>query len=201
MPTGYTSAIDDKDISFEQFVWRCARGMGALVMMRDDYLGAKIPERFEASPYHQDALEKAQKERKRLLAMSDDQIENENRAEMAKLAKESEEATARSKEALARYDRMVAKVEAWAPPTKDHEGLKKFMLEQLSTGRPFDMGGDYEGRRGAFKTKPAAWRRERIAAIDEQIAYHSRAYVEEVERTEERNDWLDALRGSVPPTE
>jgi hypothetical protein len=37
MPTGYTAAIKD-GISFEKFVWDCARGMGALVMMRDEPL-------------------------------------------------------------------------------------------------------------------------------------------------------------------
>jgi len=35
MPTGYTNCIKD-GVTFEQFVWKCARAMGALVMMRDE---------------------------------------------------------------------------------------------------------------------------------------------------------------------
>lgn len=51
MPTGYTANVPD-GITFEQFVWQCARGMGALVMMRDEPTGAPIPERFEPSDYN-----------------------------------------------------------------------------------------------------------------------------------------------------
>lgn len=55
MPTGYTAAITDKDISFEQFVWDCARAFGALVLQRDDAIGSpiKLP---EPSPYNRDRL-------------------------------------------------------------------------------------------------------------------------------------------------
>ena len=48
MPTGYTAPIKD-GISFNDFMWGCARAFGALIMMRDDPPGTPIPERFE--PY------------------------------------------------------------------------------------------------------------------------------------------------------
>ncbi len=50
MPTGYTDAVKD-GITFDQFVLGCARGMGALVMMRDEPSGTPIPERFEPSRF------------------------------------------------------------------------------------------------------------------------------------------------------
>lgn len=50
MPTGYTADLHDgKDVTFDQFVKQCARGMGALVTLRDAPWDAPLPERFEPS--------------------------------------------------------------------------------------------------------------------------------------------------------
>lgn len=67
MPTGYTANVHD-GITFEQFVWQCARGMGALVTMRDEPTGAPIPERFEPSDYNAKRLQEAKDELVRLRA-------------------------------------------------------------------------------------------------------------------------------------
>jgi hypothetical protein len=43
MPTGYTYEIEDGSITeLNEYVWRCARAMGAMVMMRDKPSGARI---------------------------------------------------------------------------------------------------------------------------------------------------------------
>ena len=67
MPTGYTLELyDGKDITFEEFVLKCARAFGALINMRDEPRDAPIPERFEPSYYHLKELIKAKSGQKKL---------------------------------------------------------------------------------------------------------------------------------------
>ena len=56
MPTEYTDAIAD-GISFNDFMMKCARGMGALIMMSDEPSDAPILEQFEPSDYCSTLLE------------------------------------------------------------------------------------------------------------------------------------------------
>ena len=47
MPTGYTAIIEDKPgLTLREFALRCARGMGACIMQRDDNMDEppKAPE-------------------------------------------------------------------------------------------------------------------------------------------------------------
>lgn len=76
MPTGYTDALyEGEDVSFEQFVWRCARGMGALVTMRDDPPDTPIPMRFvPQTAYYDRELEAARAEVARIESMPLDEI-------------------------------------------------------------------------------------------------------------------------------
>jgi hypothetical protein len=70
MTTGYTAAIAN-DITFNDFAMRCARAMGALVMMRDEPFDAPIPERFEPSDYHIKKIADASARLLELQAMSE----------------------------------------------------------------------------------------------------------------------------------
>jgi hypothetical protein len=65
MPTGYTCIIEDKpDVTFAEYVWRCARAFGALLSMREDSLDAPIPDELksEDTDYYKTAYEKAKQE-------------------------------------------------------------------------------------------------------------------------------------------
>lgn len=59
MTTGYTSIIED-GCSFAEYVWRCARAMGANIRMRDDSLDTPVRE-YEVDPHHQEQAEAAAK--------------------------------------------------------------------------------------------------------------------------------------------
>jgi hypothetical protein len=60
--TGYTATLTEKDQTFEQFVWACARNFGALITMRDDPMDAPVPELFELRSYYSERVEEARKE-------------------------------------------------------------------------------------------------------------------------------------------
>jgi hypothetical protein len=196
MPTGYTAAVVDGTITeLAPFALQLARGMSALVMMRDDPWDKPIPERFEPSPYHWEQLDAVTKERDRLLALSDAEAENEARAAFDAALAEKERYLAAKAEQRERYLAMILKVQAWegAP-----DGLKDFALQQLNEGMRFDCDvGD-----GSYWPEPElvsgpTWRSRALAKVEQQIGYHATKCGEERQRVDERNAWVAQLRKSL----
>jgi hypothetical protein len=199
MPTGYTSAVADGKITeLEPFVWRLARGMGALIMMRDEPADAPVPERFEPSRYNAEELIKLRAEIGRLSAMSDEEAtaaaDAEHKAdEEAKAEYFSEEAQQR-----ARYQSMIARLEAWqgAP-----EGIKEFGLEQLHQSLDFDCREPFSWYREPVERDGPKWRDAKIAKLARDIEYHVKADTEERARTDACNAWVAQLRQSLARNE
>lgn len=194
MPTGYTAALCDGEMSFEDFVWRLARGMGAFVMMRDDSLNAKIPERFEPSDYNSKELAKAEKELKRIQALTIEECNEAAREEYLALKENFTEANKRTDKVRDRLQRMRSKVADWKPPTSEHVGFKEFMLEQLDSTIRFD--GDCYVKMPE-KINGMVWKARKLDALKHDVEYHTKAHREEVERTEGRNKWIAELRASL----
>ena len=194
MPTGYTAAIKG-GISFKQFAMDCARAFGACVMLRDEPGGGEsIPEKLMPSTYSKDALEAAKLRLARLEAMTPiaclmarNREHGENEAR--RLARIEEDASL-----LKKYKAMRANVESWTPPTVDHSGIKEFMIKQIDESIRFDCG--FYDDPGAEKS-PDEWHKGAIRKQLNDIAYHTKSYAEEVERTNQRNAWIKALRDSL----
>lgn len=198
MPTGYTLKAAEGQ-SFEDFVWTCARGMGALIMMRDSASDAPIPERFEPSDYSARGLETAKALICELSGLTPEQA-------TARAKSEHDEEIARRLKAIADrrrqrvlYEEMARRVGDWTPPTKDHQGFKDFMLDQLRISIDGDCSESYYLEMRSPTTDGEAWRTERIERSARDVIYHTEAQANEVARTNERNAWLAALRTSVPP--
>lgn len=194
MPTGYTSKLyyGKKKVSFKDFVMDCARAFGALVSLREDP-NAEIPDKFEPSSYHVEELAKA---KRKLAAASRWTYEDAARLSGAEYAKAI--AYYRSqmvgRAALARrYGAMMKKVDAWVPPTKDHDGLKKFMTEQLSMSLRSDTYKPNRPRR----IRASDFKAMAIHDATHYIAYHTEEMRKEVERAHERTAWVRALRESL----
>jgi len=126
MPTGYTLDLyDGKDITFEEFVLKCARAFGALIDMRDEPMDAPIPERFEPSDYHLKELEIAKKRLKEIKKWNEERAEQEAERAYQEALKRREEFIKKNKLIRKRYEDMLSKVQKWKLPTSDHEDLKK----------------------------------------------------------------------------
>lgn len=193
MPTGYTADIKD-GISFEQFVWNCARAFGALVMMRDAPQGAEIPERFEPSTSYTKWADEARAQIAKLKALQGEEIEiaAAGAYEVALAAwrtREEEKTELRNK-----YNAMLAQVVKWKPPTVDHAGLHEFMADQLRQSIDFDCRPDDP----PVKQDGATWLSQQLEYQRRMLASYLRHQAEEIERTESRNQWLKQLRESVP---
>lgn len=195
MPTGYTAAVKD-GITFEQFVWSCARAFGALVLMRDDPAGAPIPERFEPSDWNAKKLAGARDRLATLEVMSDADAAANARTDYEQAVERHRERLAEIQALSDKYHAMLARVVQWTPPTPEHQGLKDFMAEQLRQSIDFDCSTKY--LTAPLLLPGAAWREAQIAQARKDIEYHAKEHAEEVERTESRNAWLRDLRESVP---
>jgi len=197
MPTGYTDCIKD-NVSISNFILRCARAMGACVTMRDENSGTPIPERFEPSNFYADKVIEVEKELAKTKTMS---IEDADKAAL----KEYEDEIARNekyiRDALSlreKYESMLTQVNAWEPPTPDHIGLKKFMQEQISGSIDFDCSTDHYENKVVEMLSGAKWKEKRLKTLLSDLSRYKRENLEEVSRTESRNNWIKQLRGSLP---
>lgn len=198
MPTGYTADVQSGKITeFADFAMACARAFGACITMRDDPSSAAIPEEFEPSNYNSKALVDANAKLAELEAMTLDERQAAADAENAAAVKEWDDRESEREKQRGRYETMLAKVEAWTPPTTEHEGMKNFMREQLSESIRFDCGDPYGKRPEPRST--ADWYADALARANNDIAYHAKAQAEEIERARKRTKWVADLRTSLLP--
>ena len=195
MPTGYTADIGDKDITFKQFVWSCARNFDALVMMRDDPIDAEIPEEFKPSNYDKESLEKAYRELKDLDQISEKEATLKAIEECNKKNKQEKEYEEKKLVLKNKYLFMLEKVKAWNPPSPDHENLKKFMISQIEESIDFDCKVYFNKTNTPLSGKD--WLKEKRDHILWEIEYHTKEDREECERVAGRNLWLKQLRESL----
>lgn len=196
MPTGYTADIKD-GITFNRFVWNCARAFGALVILRDEPTGAPIPERFEPSSYYADSAKKDEAELARLHSLTKEQASAECLAAYQREQGDYNQRRAEKRDLREKYLRMLAKAKEWKPPTPEHAGLRDFMVQQITESIEWDCSDKYD-RLPACKSTDA-WLADGIEHTRKSLARSQQSYTEEVERTESRNRWLQELRNSVPP--
>lgn len=196
MPTGYTYAIAD-GINFDDFVMQCARGMGALILMRDEPSDAVIPERFEPSDHHALKIAEAVIALEWLNNMSVEDAEVAARQAYVEAIEQKEAGIRKNNELRAKYQSMLDMVLKWVPPTKDHEGLKKFMIEQITGSIEFDCDNSYYSNMSLTQKTGKQWRAEQIASAKRDLEYHTKEHNKELKRTEDRNRWLQELRESL----
>jgi hypothetical protein len=144
MPTGYTADIE-KGQSFEDFVLKCARAFGALLHQRDEPSSEKPRLRTESEDsYYTKALKEANEEVAKLEAMSTEE-RMDHGAGLRQEALDRQQEFFNKKVVLRqKYMDMLAKVEAWFPPTPSHTELKSFMISQIRQSIDFDCNTKYD---------------------------------------------------------
>lgn len=194
MPTGYTADVaTGKVTSLRDYALTCARGMGALIMMRDMPMDAPIPERFEPSDFYAKELEAAKRQLAEIEAMSESLAQIAADAELSERKANAERSAADKREQRARYDEMLSKVSAWEGSP---DGLKSFMMDQLSQSREFDCGGD-TWYQSLDPVSGPEWRAAKESELRKKIERYEAEHQSEVERTEGRNTWVAQLRAAL----
>lgn len=197
MPSGYTAALYEGEQTFNDFVLQSARGMGAAILMRD--LDMNVPITLdqiqETDTYNTEDLDTARTDLVQAQALTDEEAAAESQARYKEEVIAHKESEAKRRALLDRYDLMLRRVQDWDPPTPDHEGLKKLMIEQLSQSIQFDCGAS------SWKpTEPVSgpeYREKRIAHYASEIAYHERQIAEKATRNAGRVEWTVALFESL----
>jgi hypothetical protein len=202
MPTAYTSPIAD-GITFNEYAMGCARAFGALIMMRDDPQNTEIPESFEASKYHKEAIEKEVAELNHLLTMDYATAAKKAREEHQKHIDYHAGEITKGEFLAAKYKAMLAEVEAYESPSSDHDNFKKFMADQITESMKFDCESNHhrEAIESARFMSGEEWILNEKNRLDDSIAYHQREHQKELDRTNNRNEWVRKLRESLEKTQ
>ena len=203
MPTGYTvGIIDGKTATFQDFAKQCMRAFGATIHMRDENMDKEYEPRTP-SDYHTEALEKAKEKLKQAETLTDAELIEMRTKELEETKKFHLESIAKIKVTRAKLEEFLAKAIEFKAPTPEHEGLRKFMIEQLQSTIDFDGKTDYHDKalpqvEMELKNIDANQIRfSMIADANKDITYHLKEYKEELKRCAESNAWVETLLGSL----
>ncbi|AQY37887.1 hypothetical protein P4V72_30790 [Bacillus thuringiensis] len=196
MPTGYTSDIyEGKDVSSSNYILKCARAFGALIEMRDYPMDAEIPE-FKVSEYHLEHEEAAKNELKRYENMSVEEAEKDLEEVYKRKVASNREVIKKKEKLKQRYMYVLAGVKQWEPPTEEHIKLKEYAIEQLETSIYHDCNTEYYERE-PYKQTGAEYLKEMIKRCEDNVLYHQKEYLQEVQRVNNRNNWVKELKLSL----
>jgi hypothetical protein len=98
-------------------------------------------------------------------------------------------------EVKARYEAMLDQVKAWNAPTKDHVKYREFMIEQLEGSIKFDCSDYYDNDPELLSVEE--FRADMLDQALWSLNYHWKMHNEEVARTQERTNWIQALKESL----
>lgn len=196
MPSSITQPLHDgKEVSFAEFAWRCARLLMPLITMKEDPLEALPPEEgFLPDTAHDEEALKGLRDSLATLQNSSAEdllawMRREHMQEVASVAEMNRENAAQRE----RYIAMLAKVEAWHPPTSDHESLKRAMREQLEQDLHF-MDELVPPPMSDFDE----WLLRKDRDLRLGIARRENDIETEQKRTAWNNEWVRTLRASIP---
>ena len=196
MSTGYTYNIKD-GISFDTFVMNCARAFGACITLRDEKCGGEvIPERFTVDNHYKNRMTEILKEIHKLTGLTDEELEQLASKEFI----DSETNRINSLNEISNqkksYEDMLNKVIKWNPPTKEHEGLKSFMIEQINDSIEFDCQTTYYDK-PTTRLTGKQWKSKEVERLQTDYAFYMSEHQKEVERVEKKNQWIQQLRDSL----
>lgn len=199
MPTGYTAAIyEEKDVEFRDFALKCARAFGPLWGLRDTP-NAAIPESFDVPDYYLARVEKAEKE---LVAARNLSLEDAARQAKDLYDERIEHARAgieRAERIRRNYEDMLAQVEAWVPPTEEHQELKNFMKEQLVDSIKADTDTSYYTKvlENSSIESAEEYKDMSIKIAEDSVVTYKRVLEEQIELAKFQNSWVSGLLDSL----
>jgi hypothetical protein len=192
MPTGYTYSIIENDgISFEDFVLQCATAF--LVSCRENPIRDKIPERVEEDTYYKNAFEEVTTRLERYRNMSIEEANVLAHQEYLDRIEKQKQNFEKTTEEIQQFNAMLNKVIAWNPPSETHEGLKKFMIEQIQTSIP--NLNDYN--EAISELSGSKYLKIKMECALEDINYSKKKWDEEKERVKKTNIWITQLRDNL----
>lgn len=202
MPTGYTSYIQDGDITTgKDFLKLCLRNFGIAINMRDEPLSKPVPTQFEPNPYYKNDYEKTVETRNKYRQMTFEEAKKEL---IDKHKKDIESAKKSLDEFIAedeRYMKVRDEIEKWIPPTSEHENVKKFALNQIDISLNTDMREycNKELNKDLDISDEAVhlYMNEINEFYENSVARAYKDWQEELKRTADKNMWMKQFLDSL----
>ena len=203
MPTGYTAGImDGTTQSFGDFARLCARAFGATIHMRDESLSTPYVPRVP-SDYHKKELAVERKRLKRLKAASDASILRKYKKQHLDNIKYHQKRIDEKNLDAQQLNAFLEQARAYKPPTPDHQGIRDFMIEQITSTLDWDCKTTYDDE---------AIQKSQLALVDlnadeirqnlidkalDNINYHKTHHKEEIDRCKSANKWVKQYYKSI----
>ena len=203
MPTGYTAHIEDGEITTgKEFLRLCTRAFGIAIDVKDEPLSTPTPSSFEPSPFYKENYDRALKKLEEINKMTFDEVKVQMRADYEKRISDDKRYAERATTMNEKYAKVRKEVEEWIPPTEEHEGLKKFALEQIDmcvTKQEY-IDECLEKSKERFDDSDEAVQNY----INDIVDYYQRniersykSWQEELERTRSKNEWMTKFLESL----
>lgn len=196
MPTGYTAGIvDGTTKDFNEFAKKCMRNFGALMHMRDDAFN-KEWEPCKPSDYYKKSILEAKSNLAEIALMSRQQIKDKKISELEKEISRKKEQIKEAEKIKQRLNIFLELAKRFNPPTPEHEGIKAFMIKQLTETIKND--GEYSYITNTLisdeiellNINPDKIRSDLMESLNKDIAYYTDAYEKELKRCEDSNRWV-----------
>jgi hypothetical protein len=196
MPTGYTCDITNST-TFKDFAIKCSKAFGANIELRDLDLNAPIPE-YKIDNYYENSYNDAVKDLNKFKSLSDAEIQSTIDKNHKNSIIYNKKCLAEKKALKVNYTRLLKEVKAWKPPSKDHQGLKDFMVQQLEDTIKFDCDFSYyENNINQAKPSLEDFKKDGIKLLEDLVKSRKKSWDEEVSRVKGRNKWNKDLRDSL----
>ncbi len=179
-----------KLVHFKDFALGCARAFGACVMQRDDPADVK-PKIMPEESYHTEELKKLGKFKKPTKAEFDSYV-------IERIA-DCKETIDKMKKLQTAYNKKIEEAQDWNPPTPEHEGLKKFMIQQLTDSMQFDCSYYYyESELKKLNNMTYDdYVNEQKKHHKWKIKYHTEYLEKDLNNIRKRNKWIQDLYNSL----
>lgn len=198
MPTGYTAYIENGNITTgKDFLTLCCRAFGVCADMREESLSKPIPEKIEPDTYYKQRYEDALLELEGAKNLTKETAINRIKLDRKNREESIIEQIKKNEEIKVKYLKVRNEVEKWVPPTSEHINLKKFALEQIDMcGHDYTDYYNKELERIHTEILPEDYIKDYIDVCEAAVQRAKSNYEAEVQRTNERNMWLQSFRNS-----
>ena len=192
----YTNKIKD-GISFNEFVWTCARAFGVLIDMRDEPMSAKIHEKIEPNDYWFKVKKNTKIKLENLKNMSIEEASIKAKKYYEDIILYRRMKIKEKNNLNKKYNAMLRMVNKWVVPSDDHIDLKNFMIEQIEDSIKSDCSDIYLKDSVIKCQSGKEWLEDSIVNTEKILKRSIKECLKEVKRTNKRNEWIRILKKSL----
>lgn len=203
MPTGYTAYIEDGDITTgKEFLKLCTRAFGIAIDLKDEPLSVLTPTHVIPDAYYKERYEKALEKLNKVNNLTFEEAKIQMKTAYERRISDYKRYAEKEIAMNQKYAKVRKEVEEWIPPTEEHQGLKKFALEQIDmcvTKQEY-IDEYLEKSKETFDDSDEAVEKyisDNIQYCKEKLDRAYKSWKEELERTEKKNIWIKMLLESI----